>query len=77
MKAEGHPEYHMITVKMTDGTEFQTRSDPDKFGLNAATLDGVSPYDFAEVAVFDGVNHPRDTGISRYAGTMRYEPAED
>lgn len=26
MKAEGHPDYHMITVKMTDGTEFQTRS---------------------------------------------------
>ena len=26
MKAEGHPEYHTITVKMTDGTEFQTRS---------------------------------------------------
>ena len=55
----------------------QTRSDPDKFGLNAATLDGVSPYDFAEVRVFDGVNHPGDTGVSRYAGTMRYEPAED
>jgi len=28
MKAEGHPEYHMITVKMTDGTEFQTHIDP-------------------------------------------------
>ena len=26
MKAEGHPDYHSITVKMTDGTEFQTRS---------------------------------------------------
>ena len=26
MKTEGHPDYHMITVKMTDGTEFQTRS---------------------------------------------------
>ena len=26
MKTEGHPEYHTITVKMTDGTEFQTRS---------------------------------------------------
>ena len=55
----------------------QTRSDPDKFGLYAATLDGVSPYDFAEVRVFDGVNHPGDTGVSRYAGTMRYDPVED
>ena len=52
----------------------QTRSDPDKYGLNAATLDGVSPYDFAEVPVFDGINHPGDTGVSRYAGTMRFEP---
>ncbi|QPZ89775.1 50S ribosomal protein L31 [Thioclava electrotropha] len=26
MKAETHPDYHMITVKMTDGTEYQTRS---------------------------------------------------
>ena len=26
MKADTHPEYHMITVKMTDGTTYQTRS---------------------------------------------------
>ncbi|MEO1949974.1 50S ribosomal protein L31 [Thioclava sediminum] len=26
MKAETHPDYHTITVKMTDGTEYQTRS---------------------------------------------------
>ena len=26
MKPELHPEYHSITVKMTDGTEFTTRS---------------------------------------------------
>jgi large subunit ribosomal protein L31 len=26
MKADAHPDYHTITVKMTDGTEFQTRS---------------------------------------------------
>jgi hypothetical protein len=27
--------------------------------------------------VFDGVNHPGDTGVSRYAGTMRFEPTKD
>ena len=32
MKAEGHPEYHLITVKMTDGTEYQTRSTWGKAG---------------------------------------------
>ena len=26
MKKEGHPDYHMIKVQMTDGTKFQTRS---------------------------------------------------
>ncbi|AQS46890.1 MULTISPECIES: 50S ribosomal protein L31 [Thioclava] len=26
MKADTHPDYHTITVKMTDGTEYQTRS---------------------------------------------------
>jgi len=32
MKAEGHPEYHFVTVVMTDGTEFQTRSTYGKEG---------------------------------------------
>lgn len=32
MKAEGHPDYHFITVVMTDGTEFQTRSTMGKEG---------------------------------------------
>ena len=26
MKSGTHPDYHMITVEMTDGTKFQTRS---------------------------------------------------
>ena len=72
-----HEAKHRFCPKCGIHVFHQTRSDPDKFGLNAATLDGVSPYDFAEVRVFDGVNHPGDTGVSRYAGTMRYEPAED
>jgi large subunit ribosomal protein L31 len=32
MKAEGHPDYHMITIRMTDGTEYQTRSTWGKEG---------------------------------------------
>jgi len=32
MKAEIHPEYHIITVVMTDGTEYQTRSTWGKQG---------------------------------------------
>lgn len=26
MKSEGHPDYHMITVKMVDGSTYETRS---------------------------------------------------
>ena len=26
MKKEGHPDYHLITVTLTNGTSFQTRS---------------------------------------------------
>src|SRR3984957_4942034 len=32
MKKEGHPDYHEITVVMTDGTEFVTRSTYGKAG---------------------------------------------
>jgi large subunit ribosomal protein L31 len=32
MKADIHPDYHTITVKMTDGTEYKTRSTYGKEG---------------------------------------------
>ena len=32
MKADTHPDYHMITVQMTDGSTFQTRSTWGKEG---------------------------------------------
>jgi len=35
VKKEGHPDYHMITVVMTDGTEFKTRS---TYGSEGDTL---------------------------------------
>ena len=49
MKADAHPQYHMITVKMTDGTEFQTRSTWGKEG-DTLTLD------------IDPTSHPAWTG---------------
>ena len=30
--------------------------------MNVACLKGVSPFDFADVPVIDGVNHPADHG---------------
>lgn len=52
MKAEGHPDYHMITVKMTDGTEFQTRSTWGKEG-DTLSLD------------IDPTSHPAWTGVTK------------
>lgn len=57
-------------------THHRRRSDPNEFGVNAACLSGVSPFDFAAVPVYDGVSHPSDRpdGRSRLAGTLRYQP---
>ena len=51
----------------------QLRSEPDHYGLNIACIDGMTIYDFPEVPVFDGQNHPGDTGQYGYVGTMRFE----
>jgi hypothetical protein len=58
-------------------THHQRRSKPNEYGVNAACLDGVSPFDFAELPVMDGERHPSDTGLSRRAGTLRFVPAEE
>ena len=56
-------------------THHQRRSDPSLFGINVACLAGVSPFDFAEVPVMDGVTHPAYAGGSaRVAGVLRYDP---
>ena len=55
-------------------THHQRRSDPDQYGVNAACLDGVSPFDFAELPVYDGVHHPTDTGKSSLAGVLKFIP---
>lgn len=58
-------------------THHQRRSDPSLFAINVACLDGVSPFDFPEVPVADGVNHPNDTGgKSQLAGVLRFVPGD-
>lgn len=41
-------------------THHQRRSNPQEFAINVACLEGVNPYEFENVPVLDGVNHPRD-----------------
>ena len=56
-------------------THHQRRSDPSLYGVNAACIKGVSPFDFAEVPVVDGISHPSDTGgPARLSGVLRFEP---
>jgi len=59
-------------------THHQRRSNPNEYGVNAAILEGVSPFDFREVVVMDGVHHPSDGGSGTgVVGTLRYEPAKN
>lgn len=52
MKKNIHPDYHEITVVMTDGTEFKTRSTMGKAG-DTVRLD------------IDPTSHPAWTGVYR------------
>jgi large subunit ribosomal protein L31 len=52
MKSEGHPDYHEITVVMTDGSSFKTRSTWGKPGATMR-LD------------IDPKSHPAWTGVHR------------
>lgn len=56
-------------------THHRRRSNPAELGINVACLAGVSPFDFAEVTVMDGIAHPSDTsGQERVAGVLRFSP---
>ena len=61
-------------------TFHQRRSRPDQYGVNAACLEGVSPFDFAQVPVMEGRTHPRDRADAstgpQIAGWLDYRAAE-
>jgi len=53
-------------------THHQRRSNPSQFGINVSCL-GVSPFDFTEVTVNDGINHPTDLSSGPLiAGILRF-----
>ena len=55
-------------------THHKRRSNPNELGVNVACLDGVSPFDFDEVVVYDGNRHPADNPghESFVAGTLTF-----
>ena len=59
-------------------THHKRRSDPNEFGVNAACIEGVSPFDFEELVVNDGNRHPSDDPQHRsfVAGYLRFKRAE-
>lgn len=57
-------------------THHKRRSNPDEIGVNVACLEGVSPFDFAEVIVNNGVIHPSDDPDAlQIAGVLRFMPS--
>ena len=60
-------------------THHKRRSNPNQLGVNVACLAGVSPFDFAEIVVYDGNRHPADKAEHKTysAGILRFEPAEE
>lgn len=60
-------------------THHQRRSNPNQYGVNVACLEGISPFDFEEVPVNDGISHPSDrpakTG-SDIVGILKFIPSE-
>ncbi|GGD46036.1 GFA family protein [Croceicoccus pelagius] len=66
---------HYFCSKCGIYTHHQRRSNPHQFGVNVACIDGMSPFDFAEIAVMDGVLHPNDGG-GGIVGMLRYTPTQ-
>ena len=60
-------------------THHKRRSNPNQLGVNVACLEGVSPFDFREVLVFDGDRHPADNAEHKAytASILRFEPVEE
>jgi hypothetical protein len=64
---------HYFCSKCGIYTHHRRRSNTNQYGINVACLEGVSPFDFDDVAVIDGVNHPSDTrGRYEIVGHLRF-----
>ena len=71
----GVAEHHFCSV-CGIYTHHRRRSDPNELGVNVACLEGVSPFDFREVEVYDGTRHPADDPQHRSftAGMLTFTP---
>jgi hypothetical protein len=60
-------------------THHKRRSNANQLGVNVACLEGVSPFDFREVVVYDGERHPGDnpTHTTYTAGVLTFTPTKN
>ena len=65
---------HYFCARCGVYTHHQRRSNPRELGVNVACLENVSPFDFGEILVNDGVHHQSDGNPLRIAGVLRYFP---
>src|SRR5215472_6098016 len=65
---------HFFCSKCGIYTHRQRRSNPNEYGVNVACLSGLSPFDFEDVVVYDGANHPEDaySRKPRVAGHLKF-----
>jgi hypothetical protein len=65
---------HYFCSKCGIYTHHQRRANPNQYGVNAACLEGISPFDFDEVPVVEGRNHPKNAKGPRdsIAGYLRF-----
>src|SRR5438309_2664720 len=67
---------HFFCSKCGIYTHHQRRSNPNQYGVNVACLEGMSPFDFQEVPVYDGTRHIADGFPLTRAGTLIFRAAE-
>ncbi len=74
----GVAEHHFCSV-CGIYTHHKRRSNPGQLGINVACLEGLSPFDFAQVVVNDGERHPSDDPEhrTRVAGTLTFTPTTE
>lgn len=65
---------HYFCSKCGIYTHHQRRSNPHQYGVNVACLSGISPFDFIEVPVLNGFDHPADrkSQIGDRIGVLRF-----
>jgi hypothetical protein len=69
---------HYFCARCGIHTHHRRRSNPNQYGVNVACLKGVSPFDFEDVPVIDGINHPYDQGRGyEIVGHLRFVRAGD